>query len=135
MDIIKLVKSLNLKKGEYSVFGSALLQIYKLRNSNDIDIVVTKKLYTVLKDSANWEEKIHINGNVSLYNNIFEIYKSWNFKNYNPSISELIRNSIYIENIPFVNIQEVLNWKRVRFLDKDKTDIKLIMNYLDLKYI
>lgn len=92
--------------------------------------MVTEKLYRVLKDSENWEEKMHINKNISLSNNIFEIFKSWNFKNYHPSINKLIKNSIYIEDIPFVNIQEVLKWKRIRSLNKDKIDVKLIMEYL-----
>ena len=66
MNIIQLVKSLNLEKGEYTVFGSALLQIYQLRDSNDIDISVTKELYDKLKKSDTWKEKNHINGDVYL---------------------------------------------------------------------
>ncbi len=135
MDIIKLVKSLNLEKGEYSVFGSALLQIYNLRESNDIDIIVTENLYTKLRKNTIWKEKIHIHGNVSLYNNIFEIFKSWEFERYNPKIKDLIQDSIYIEDIPFVNIEEVLKWKKIRDLEKDKRDTKLIESYLNRNLI
>ena len=62
---------------------------------------------------------------------MFEIFKSWKFENYNPHIKYLIKNSIYLENIPFVNIEEVLKWKRIRNLEKDRKDIKLIESYLN----
>ncbi|MCL4392674.1 hypothetical protein M1145_00830 [Patescibacteria group bacterium] len=131
MNIIKLVKSLDLDKGEYSVFGSALLQMYNLRESHDIDIIVTKNLYNKLKNSKLWKEKIHISGNVSLYKDIFEVFKSWKFGDYSPHTKYLIKNSIYLEEIPFVNIEEVLKWKKIRNSEKDRKDIKLIKSYLN----
>ncbi len=45
MNIVKEVKSLGLPEGEYAVFGSGPLAVHKIRDTRDIDLLVSPKLY------------------------------------------------------------------------------------------
>lgn len=48
--IIKKVKSLGFPKGSYIVFGSCPMAIAGLRESNDIDMLVTSEIYNKMKN-------------------------------------------------------------------------------------
>lgn len=60
-----------------------------------------------------------------------EVWKDWQ-----PGIwdfGQLIRNSEIIEGVPFVRLEEVLKWKKLRMSPKDTGDIELIENFLSKK--
>src|SRR3989344_4860426 len=107
MDIIKKVKSLNLPLGQYAVFGSGPMSIRGIRESHDIDLVITTQLYEKLK-SLGWKEVISNNGSPVLHDDGLEAADSWNFGEYNPDVNELIGNSELIRGIPFIKLEEVI---------------------------
>lgn len=45
-------------------------------------------------------------------------------------IKKLIKEAEIIGGLAFVNLKEVLKWKRIRGKEKDKKDIEIIENYL-----
>ena len=56
MNIIKLVKKLDLPIGQYVVFGSGPLDVHGIRETWDVDICVKPELFEKLKLTKEWEE-------------------------------------------------------------------------------
>lgn len=53
-DVVAKVKSLQFSAGSYVVFGSGPLAALKIREVNDIDLLVSKELHAELR-KAGWE--------------------------------------------------------------------------------
>ena len=72
--IVKSVRAFDLPKGEYAVFGSGLMDVYGLRNSKDIDLIVTKKLFEQMKNNPFWQPKRYLDGGVGLMRDDVEVF-------------------------------------------------------------
>ena len=112
--------------GKYALFGSAPLGIRKLRNCRDIDIIVTEVLWNKYKED-NWEIKVTPYGSQYLLNNEIELLKDWKPGQWD--IRKLIEEAEIIDGLPFVKIERVPEWKRLRGKEKDLEDIKTIKNF------
>jgi hypothetical protein len=134
MEIFKRIEKFNLPKGQYAVFGSALLDVWGLRHANDLDIIVTPELFEQLKKEG-WEEK-QGNGFSILSKMDADVTTVQNRPtdgNYNPDRLQLIREAIEINGIPFVRVEEVIACKTAYNREKDLKDIKMLKEYLDSK--
>ena len=129
MNIINRIKSLNLPPNQFVVFGSGPMAIHGLRESEDVDLLVTDELYKNLKN-LDWKEQASIDGGKRLVNGNFEAYKRWDFGKYSPSPEEIIAVAEFHDDIPFAPLIEVLKWKRASGRPKDLEDIKLIEEYM-----
>lgn len=129
MNIVKEIKKLGFPKGSYVVFGSGPLTVRGIRKTSDIDLVVTKDLYEKLKNKG-WKEHIFPSGKKVVIRKNVEIAPNWDYGNYNPSLEELLETADYFEGIPFVNLKEVIKWKKAFRREKDLEDIKLIEKHL-----
>jgi len=129
-EIISKVKSLNLKPGQYAVFGSGLLGYYGLRESSDIDIVVAAETYAEIKARPGWKEILKPDGNYALINDVFEIMPTYNVGEYRPKIADLIDMAIQVEGVSFIPFSEVLVWKNLSRRPKDIVDIELMEKFL-----
>ena len=129
MNIIQKVKELNLPDGSYVVEGSAVMDILGIRKARDIDLVVSKEVYTKLKQDREWKEGFLHDTNF-LAKDIYEIWLEWDSKDNEPNLEELLKDAHVIDGVPFVNIKRLLGWKKRRKLEKDLVDIKLIEEYL-----
>lgn len=133
-DLFQRVKDLSLPLGEYALFGSAPMGIRGLRECHDVDIIVTKKLWNKYKDKSGWilvktqDKDKYSDG---LRNNGIELWKDW-WPKWN--IKKLIQEAEIIDGLPFVRLEEVLNWKKhiaiERDFEKDFKDIEIIENFL-----
>jgi hypothetical protein len=126
MDIKVLIA--NLKKeslpiGEYAVFGSAILAVKGLREAPNIDVIVTDKLWEELKDNQEPDEEGFIRRNSIKFSN-------WWFAPTRKNIPTMIKEAETIEGIPFVKIEEVLDYKKFLNRYKDKKDVELIREFL-----
>ena len=61
MNIIQKVQKLNLPIGEYVVVGSAILELKNIRPAQDIDLVVSSKLFKDLQYQG-WKRKWFFRG-------------------------------------------------------------------------
>lgn len=125
MNIIKEVKKLKFPKNQFAVFGSGPLGVRGIRKSKDIDILASKKLWNKLA------EKYPVKNEKLISIGKIEIYKHWLpwFKN----TEALIKSSDVIKGVRFVNLKNVIKWKKAYNREKDKKDIKLIKEYLKNK--
>ena len=129
MNIYQKVKKINLPKDKYAVgFGSAL-EGYGIRKSGDVDLVVTKDVYLNLKKKG-WKEATLPSGLTSLIKEPYEVTVNLNYGKYHASTQHLIRSANIIKGVPFVNLKEIIKFKKEMNRDKDKEDIRLIKKYL-----
>ena len=130
MDIPKLVKDQRLPEGEYIVAGGGILNALNIRESEDIDLVVTSSLYKTLKDKG-WKEVNKGTYNV-LEHDPFEAGLCWDGdKNEMQNIDDLLSDAVYVNDVPFTSLERLRSWKSKMKRDKDIRDIKLIDEYLN----
>lgn len=123
------VKNLDIPLGEYALFGSAAMGIRRLRECNDINIIVKKGLFDNLKKDSKWRCGVKENtGSEFLEKDGVEIVCEWEFPDFN--VNDLIDESEIIMGLPFVKLQYIVEWKKKKKRKIDLEDIEVITNYL-----
>ncbi len=136
MDIINQLKKLNFPEGEYIVVGSALMGLLGLKICNDLDIIVTPRLFEELKSSGEWDEVpwtyLGKTDQSFLRKGSVEIYLDVNCADFQPTFSELLGRAIIYAGFTFVSLQDTLEFKRRYVLTKPKhtSDIVILESYL-----
>lgn len=134
MNIIQKIKELNFPQNQYVVVGSGILDALGIRQANDIDIAVTEDLHQKLRKSGEWEEHERYDRiRVFLKKDIYEIIPQLNWENYNTTTEEAISSALMIEEIPFMNLEELIKFKTALGREKDFKDIELIKKYQEGK--
>lgn len=126
--LFETFKSLNLPKGKYVIFGSGGSLIRNLKEGHDLDILVTPDIYKKYKLTEGWESK-PCNGVFYLSKNNMELWDSWGPGNWD--VEELIGRAEYIDDIAFVPLEKIIEWKRISGRSKDHEHIKIIEDYLE----
>ena len=126
-NLFQRVKELKLPIGRYALFGSAPLGIRGLKDCYDIDIIVTEDLWNEYKEK-NWKTKIMTHGSQYLWNDGIELWKDWKPGQWD--IEQLIREAEIIDELPFVKLEKVLEWKKLSGREKDLKDIEIIEKFL-----
>ena len=133
MDIFTKIKELGFPPDQYIVVGSGILAAKGIRKTNDLDIVVTPKLFDKCK-SEGWEvlpwTKESIPGKNWLKRDEVEVYVQLSRKSGGISACELLENAEIIEDVPFVTLESLIDFKREYGRPKDFEDIRLIEEYL-----
>ncbi len=128
-NIISDVKKLNLPIGEYLVVGGSALAARNIRQYDDIDLIVTNKLYEKLKKDG-WEEKEKVINHFHLYKYNAEVAKNFSHIEGCKLITEnVIKNADIIEGVPFMSLDDLIELKQAMGRDKDIKDIELIHEY------
>jgi len=124
-DLIEQVKEMNLPKGEFAIFGSAVMAIRGMREVPNIDLIVTDKLWSELLGrgyTPDYEGFIR--------KNMVKI-SNWWFAATRRSIPMMIEDAETIQDLPFVKLDEVRFYKSKLNREKDIADVKLIDRYLE----
>jgi len=116
------LKELNFSENEFAVFGSGPLAIRGIRESNDVDIIVKEKLWNKLA------KKYKIQNKNCIQIGSLEIYRDW--LPWFDDVNKLIDDADIFENVLFVKLKSVLDWKKKFGREKDKKDVLLIEKYL-----
>jgi len=124
--LLSELNKLNLTEGEYAIAGSGPLGIRKIRECNDLDIIISKKEFSkLLKKYPK-----------SLNTKPFDILRIENLElsyiwQQGPKGSkQLISKAEKIDGHSYVRLKYVLEWKKKGTRDKDKKDLILINEYL-----
>lgn len=126
IEFLKELDLLDLKIWSYVIFWSWALAIRWIRDSNDIDIIVNDEIFDeLLKKYPESLSKEHENF-LNIWN--LELSNTWLWKK--DRVKYFIENAEIIDWHPYVELTEILNWKKSMNREKDLVDIKLIENYL-----
>ena len=131
-ELIAKIKDQDFPHGSYVVYGSGPLAAARIRETDDIDLFVSARLYDFLKEQG-WHEKERADGTHSLEHKNFEVFTQWKIGSYNPRLEHLFASADVINGVPFVNLHEVRTWKKVMGRPKDWRDIELIDRYMAKK--
>ena len=128
-EIIAKVKTLDLPKDSYVVFGSGPLALAGIREANDIDLLVSKGAFTQLQ-KAGWRELHKGPNDDPLVHDVFEAHQHWDFSPYSPTLEHLLTSATVVDGVPFASLEEVRKWKATSDNPKYLRDLNLIDNYL-----
>lgn len=133
MNIVEEMKKLKFPQEQYVIVGSGPLVVRGIRETNDIDIVVSPKLFEKCKQDW-WEQlprtypdKI---GQIYLRQGYVELFLDVNCGDVNPTLEELLQRSDLIEEISFASLADILQFKIAYNTPKHRQDIKRIEKYL-----
>lgn len=129
MRIIDRVRALELPADEAVVIGSGVLDALGLRQSGDVDLVVTPHCFERFKKDSRWHigEK---NGEPIASMADVEAFLSWGSEGV-PNFGALYEGGVTIEGIRFAHPRFVMAWKRQRASEKDVHDIALLEEYMN----
>lgn len=128
-NIVEKIKTLNLPPEQYVIIGSGPLAVLGIRQAADIDISVLPELHKKLRESGEWKEEERYK-KIFLMKDGVEINPELSWPGYNTSTAEAIKSAMFIDGIPFMNLQELKKFKLTLGRDKDIEDVGLIDNYL-----
>ena len=120
-DLLILVNSLNIPKGEYYILGGGSLVICGLKETTaDLDLCVSNELFKILKEKYNLSDKDKNECGFYRINDMIEIVP-----NSKSNFATMEVDGYYIEDL-----HKILEFKKKRNLPKDTADISNIEAYL-----
>ena len=119
------VKQLALPDGEYVVIGSGLLDALGLRESHDLDLVVSDNLYQKLRASGVYSIEEKYNEEVLVADDI-EVWSNWKS---DADFDVLIQSAYKVEGVTFAHPDIIIKRKTERGSEKDLNDIRLLKEY------
>ena len=128
-DYISRVTDLNLPAGEFMVCGSAILDVLGIRKAQDVDLLVSSTLFAEL-EKRGWKRHHKYPSTLEHPAGISGAKQTLDFMKENYSLEEALPLAVYIEGIPFMSLEMLVNAKTQLGREKDLVDIKLIEKYL-----
>ena len=135
-ELIKKLNKMNLPIGKYAIFGSGHLSIRKIRDSRDLDIVVTKEIFEKYLKKPDWKLKEfrRDGGHIKmLEKDDIELYPSWGPGEWN--VLQIMQEAEIMDGLPFANLKNFIKWKKISGRDKDFKDVELLKKYLEEKEV
>src|SRR5688572_20864099 len=106
MNIFAELQKLNFSPESYVVVGGAAMAARDIKETSDIDIVVTPDLFELCKQSG-WKEHLRPNGERGLSKGGVELYLHVNCGDFNPTFQELQGRAEIIDSLPFCSLQDI----------------------------
>ena len=122
---VEMVHRLGLKRGSFVVIGGAVLEVLNLRETSDVDLVVSDEVYEHYRDEKKWAEYVQDNGKKVLSHDGYNMMHTW----MGNSLKHLQHHSFEIEKIAFMGVEELIEAKRHLGRKKDLEDIMLLEGY------
>lgn len=133
MNLAAEIKKLNFPTDKYILVSGGALGIRGIRETGDIDLVVSPDLFEQCKE-AGWQVYPRPNpkDEPGLEKGSVQIFLDVNARGgkFHPTFAELKANQEIIDGIPVCNLQDVIRFKEEYGREKDLKDIELISEYL-----
>jgi hypothetical protein len=124
-DVITELGRLGLPPGQYVVVGGAALAVRGIRETDDIDLVVTTELFERLAGSG-WTQQMRPNGKPGLHRGSVEAYLDVDGENFKRSLSWLLSHAEILRGHAFVDLDTLAGFKSSYGREKDLRDLELI---------
>ena len=135
-EILQSIKKLHFPEGEYIIVGSGPMVVHWIKESNDIDIVVSKNLFETCKKQLRevlprtYPDKL---GQIYLRRGRVELYLDVNCGNVNPTLKELLARADILEGIAFASLDDTCKFKRAYNKPKHIKDVENILHYIETR--
>lgn len=117
------VAHLKLPEQEYIVVGGAVMEELNLRDSNDIDIVVSNSVYATYINKPGWHQYPLVTGKMILTKDNINLMRSW----VGHTLAMLKRRDTFVQNdITFLGTRQLIDVKLRIGRRKDQSDIALL---------
>jgi hypothetical protein len=128
-EFLRKFDQLEIPKKEYVFIASATLAIRDIREAQDLDILVTKKVFKNLK--KRYKNKIKKEPYERIEIDELEIGYDW--RGDEEKVKDWIQNAENVSGYQCMKLKDVIKLKKELGREKDKKDIKLIEDYLKQK--
>jgi hypothetical protein len=117
--------ALSLPLDQYVVVGGGVLALHDVRETEDIDLVVTNRLFNELQ-AQGWKQKTRPNGKPGLKRGVIEAYLDVNCDTVERSTSWLLEHAVFMHGIPTIDLQTLRAFKAGYGRPKDLHDLALL---------
>ncbi|MGD8373586.1 MAG: hypothetical protein PVI21_01885 [Candidatus Woesebacteria bacterium] len=125
MNIFDKISELNLPKNSYVVVGGGTLVALGLLDwDEDVDICVAPEIFELYKSNGWRQEKW--GDKIVLKNDVYDVgvgFGDW-------TLADLLADSMLVNDIPFISLKKLLQWKQRMGRPKDLLHIELIKKYI-----
>ncbi|MEI7674785.1 MAG: hypothetical protein WCI60_03560 [bacterium] len=133
INIKSKLAGLNLLTDNSIVIGSGIMNALNIRPSNDIDVVVSSSTYENLRTSGKFNVETK-HGRQILTDSIFEIGTSWSVLGKDYNLTDLLKESVIINDVHYITLDFLLSVKESWLQDenvrqKDLEDVQLIKEH------
>lgn len=122
---LEMIKELRIASDSYVVVGGAVLGLLHLRDTHNVDLVVSRDVYYHFARKRHWREVVLTGGKRILVHEQYTLMKSW----MGSSLASLQRDSRKIEGLPAVSLERLIEAKRTLARRTDLADIQLLLNH------
>ena len=112
------------------VCGSAILQILGIRPAQDIDLLVSPELFIELKEKRGWKTHPNYQTTIDSPNHDAGAKQTMDFMKQNYTLADILPTAYWYEDIPFMNLEMLIDAKTQLNREKDILDLNLIQKYL-----
>ena len=123
--VLAELRALKLQLGQYVVVGGAALAIRGIRDTEDIDLVVTPQLFDNLA-ARGWRPKARPSGKPGLKFGQSEAYLDVNCEAFGRSTSWLLEHADHVNDTPLVDLPTLAQLKAGYGRDKDIRNLQFI---------
>ena len=126
------LQKLNLSAGQYMVVGSGALSVRNIRESEDVDVIVTQELWNELSkkhsvSTNSWGiENIVLEKDIEILNPAQSIFGNSEVV----PIEEMFKKADVFEGVAFINLDHLRKIKIKLGREKDLEDVRSIDAYL-----
>ncbi len=122
---VEMVQRLGLPQGSYVIIGGGVLEALGLRETNDVDLVVSKELYQQYR-AKGWREYVQDDGKRVLSRNGYQLMMVY----MGEKLSQLRTGSFEIDGVSFMSLEKLVVSKKRLGRPKDLADIALIQQHI-----
>ena len=113
------------------VIGSGILDTLGIRTTDDIDMAVAKELFETLQQDGSWQQKTAQWGDTYLQKGDCEVWRGWDMDGSgHPTYDDLLGDTTVIDDVRYVSLGYLLQWKKEKHRPKDLADITRIQEYI-----
>ncbi len=134
LDFKEELSKLSLDDTNSVVMASGILHALGIRESHDVDIIVGKDVFEMLRGNENLAERTNEFGNPILVNDTVDISLGWvQDSNLSFIYEDLLKDkhTVVIDGVRYLSLETLLEAKKIWGREKDLEDIRLIEEYLE----
>lgn len=119
------IERLHLAQSDYVVIGGSVMELFGIRDTNDVDLVVSQEVYDDLQQKG-WKEFVHDDGKRLLTKHGYRIMLQWMGRD----LGALQANATVKDGIVLMSLDDLIECKVQLGRKKDLQDVAALRSYI-----